>query len=186
MSESSSISTGIAERYASAVFDLAKEAGELDKLESDVNAFNDALVESPDLRDLISNPVYSRSEQSSAIGAIAEKLGVSETMANTLRLMASKRRLFVVPQLGRALLAMIREHKGEVIADVSTARELSDDQQAKLAATLKSSVGKDVKMNVTVDESLIGGLIVRVGSKMIDTSVRSKLAALQNTMKEVG
>ena len=80
MSESSSISTGIAERYASAVFDLAKEAGELDKLESDVNAFNDALVESPDLRDLMSNPVYSRSEQSSAIGAIAEKLGVSEIL----------------------------------------------------------------------------------------------------------
>ena len=186
MSESSSLSSGIAGRYATAVFELAKDAGQLDTLESDVDAVQAALAESADLRDLISNPVYSRDAQGKAIGMIAEKMGLSEMFANTLRLMASKRRLFVLPHLARALRDLIAEEKGEVTADVQSARALSDAQQAKLADTLKASVGKDVKMNVTVDEKLIGGLVVKVGSKMIDTSVRSKLAALQNTMKEVG
>ena len=119
MSEPTSISTGIAARYATAIFDLAKEAGELDKLESDVNAFDDALAESAELRDLISNPVYSRNEQSAAIGAVAEKLGVSAALANALRLMASKRRLFTMPQVGSALMAMIREDKAQPKAEAA-------------------------------------------------------------------
>jgi len=186
VSESSSLSSGIAGRYATAVFELAKDAGQLDTLASDVDAVQTALGESAELRDLISNPVYTREAQGNAIGAIADKMGLSATLGNTLRLMASKRRLFVLPHLASALRELISEEKGEVTAEVQAAQALSDEQKSRLAATLKESVGKDVKMNVTVDESLIGGLIVKVGSKMIDTSVRSKLAALQNTMKEVG
>lgn len=186
MSESASISTGIAARYATAVFELAKDGKEIARLEQDIDALDAAIADSSDFRGLLHSPVYSRSEQGSAISAIADKMGLSGTVANTLKLMAAKRRLFVVPQLVAALRGLIAEEKGEVTADVRAATALSADQEKNLAATLKKSVGKDVKMNVTVDESLIGGLIVKVGSKMIDTSIRSKLAALQNTMKEVG
>ncbi|MBT8442162.1 MAG: F0F1 ATP synthase subunit delta [Gammaproteobacteria bacterium] len=186
MSESASISTGIAARYATAVFELAKDGKELDALEGDIATLAAAISESADFRDLIHSPVYSREAQGNAIGAIAEKMGLSGTVANTLRLMASKRRLFVLPQLIARLRDLIDEEKGEVTADVRAATALTPEQQDTLAATLKGSVGKDINMNITVDESLIGGLIVKVGSKMIDTSIRSKLAALQNTMKEVG
>lgn len=186
MSESASISTGIATRYATAVFELAKEAGQLDALERDVDALDTAIDESADLRDLIKSPIYTREQQSAAVAALARKMGLTETVANTLKLMATKRRLFVLTQMLVVLRGKIADEKGEVTADVQTAQALSDDQQSELAKALKASVGKDVKMKVSVDESLIGGLIVKVGSKMIDTSIRSKLAALQNTMKEVG
>ncbi|NNE79322.1 MAG: F0F1 ATP synthase subunit delta [Silicimonas sp.] len=186
MSESASISTGIAGRYATAVFELAKDGNELDRLENDISTLDAAISGSADFRSLIHSPIYTRAQQGTATAAIAEKMELSGTVANTLKLMASKRRLFVLPQLITALRGLIADEKGEVTADVRAATALSDEQQENLAATLKKSVGKDVKMNVTVDESLIGGLIVKVGSKMIDTSIRSKLAALQNTMKEVG
>ncbi|QMU58934.1 MAG: F0F1 ATP synthase subunit delta [Boseongicola sp.] len=186
MSESSSISTGIAARYATAVFELAKDGNELDALERDIETLDAALSDSADFTALINSPIYSRAAQGTAIAAIAGQMGLGATVANTLKLMASKRRLFVLPQLTAALAALISEEKGEVNAHVRSARSLSDAQKSKLAETLKATVGKDVKMNVTVDEDLIGGLIVNVGSQMIDTSIKSKLAALQNTMKEVG
>jgi F-type H+-transporting ATPase subunit delta len=107
-------------------------------------------------------------------------------LANTLALMASNRRLFVVPQLVSALRARIAAEKGEVTADVTSAVAMTAAQAQALAASLKAKVGKDVKLNTTVDESLIGGLIVKLGSTMIDTSVKARLAALQNAMKEVG
>lgn len=186
MPESASISTGIASRYASAVFDLAKEGGQIASLESDVDALEMAIRDSSDFRDLIRSPIYSRDAQGDAVGAVADKMGLSPTVANTLKLMASKRRLFVLPQLATALRALIADEKGEVTAEVQAAAALSAEQENALADTLKSAVGKDVRMNITVDESLIGGLIVKVGSKMIDTSIASKMMSLQNTMKEVG
>lgn len=186
VSESASNSTRIAARYATAVFELAKEGGGLDALERDVDTMEAAIAESSDLRDLIRSPIYTREQQGGAVAALAAKMGLSGTMANALKLMASKRRLFVMPQLLSVLRGKIADEKGEVTAEVQSARALTEAQQSKLAKTLKASVGKDVKMNLSVDESLIGGLIVKVGSKMIDTSIRSKLAALQNTMKEVG
>ena len=186
MSESASISTGIAARYASAVFELAKDGGDLGALEQDVDALDAAINDSPDFRHLIHSPIYSRDAQGNAVAAVAEKMGLSAIVSNTLRLMASKRRLFVLPHLVTALRGLIADEKGEVTAEVQAASALSAEQEKTLAETLKGAVGKDVKMNITVDESLIGGLIVRVGSKMIDTSIRSKLMSLQNTMKEVG
>ncbi len=186
VSEAASISTGIAARYATAVFELAKEGGALEALEGDVDVLQGMLAESADFRELISSPIYSRDAQGAAVTAIAKKAGLSDTVANTLALMASKRRLFVLPQLTRALRERIAAEKGEVTADVTSAKALTQAQADKLAAALKSVVGKDVKMNSSVDESLIGGLVVKVGSKMIDTSIRSRLAALQNVMKEVG
>ena len=184
MSEPASISSGIATRYATAVFELSNDAKGMKALETDINALSAALEGSDDLRALITSPLYSRDEQGAAIGGVAKKMKLSKTMTNTLALMASKRRLFVVPQMIGALRAMIADKKGEVTADVVSAKALTKAQSDKLAKTLKASVGSDVIINASVDESLIGGLVVKVGSKMIDTSVKSKLNALQNTMKE--
>ena len=186
VSETASISTGIAARYATAIFALAKEDKSLPAIEKDVDALEAALSVSSDFRDLIHSPVYSRAAQGKAVTAIAKKMGLSGNLTNLLALMATKRRLFVLPQLIRSLRGLIADEKGEVTADVIAAKEMTQAQQDKLAKTLKSSVGKDVKIKLAVDESLIGGLIVKVGSKMIDTSIRSKLANLQNSMKEVG
>ncbi|MCU0817456.1 MAG: ATP synthase F1 subunit delta [Cypionkella sp.] len=166
MSEPASISSGIAARYAAAVFDLAKEANGLKALEADTEALAAALDASADLRALIASPVITREEQGKAVGAIAAKMKLSELVSNTLQLMAAKRRLFVLPQMVADLAARIAADKGEVTAEVVSATALS----AKTA----------------VDESLIGGLVVKLGSTMIDTSVKAKLAALQNAMKEVG
>ena len=186
MSEPASISSGIAERYATAIFELSKESKSVDKLETKLTDLSQALNDSADLRDLISSPVVSRDEQGAAVKAIAEKMGLVDELKNGLALMSAKRRLFVLPELVRQLNERIAEDKGEVTADVTSAIKLSDAQSKKLAETLKSTVGKDVKINATVDESLIGGLVVKVGSKMIDTSIRSRLNSLQNAMKEVG
>ena len=186
MSESASNSTGIAGRYATAVFELAKESGDLGALERDVDTLEEAISESSDLRDLINSPIYSREEQGAAIAAIADKMGLTSVMANTLKLMASKRRLFVMGQLLAVLRTRIADENGEVTAEVASAKALTKAQSDKLAKSLAERVGKTVKINATVDESLIGGLVVKVGSKMVDTSIRSKLDSLQNAMKEVG
>ena len=186
MSEPASISLGIAARYALALFGLAKEDKALPALESDVAALRDALAISPDLSTLIASPMISRDDQARAMSAISARMGLHTLTANTLALMAQNRRLFVLPQLLSDLTARIAEEKGEVTAEVTSATALSAEQSKRLIATLKSRVGKTVKLNTAVDESLIGGLVVKLGSMMIDTSVKAKLAALQNAMKEVG
>lgn len=186
MSEPASISTGIAQRYASAVFDIAKESKKVKAIEADLDGLQDALTNSDDFRALINSPIYTRDQQGTAIAALAKKMKLSPTMANTLSLMASKRRLFVLPQLVKTLRDTIADDKGEITAEVTSAKALTKAQADKLAKSLKASTGKTVTLNQTVDDTLIGGLIVKVGSKMIDTSIRSKLNSLQNVMKEVG
>jgi F-type H+-transporting ATPase subunit delta len=187
VSEPASISTGIAARYAAALFDLSRETKHKGMdLRADVDKLDDVLRESADFRAMIASPVILREDQSRAIAALAKKMNLSSLTANTLALMAQKRRLFVLPQLVTELRARIAAEMGEVTAEVTSAVPMSPEQAEKLAATLKARVGKDVKLKTAVDESLIGGLVVKLGSTMIDTSVRAKLAALQNSMKEVG
>ena len=186
MSEPASIATSIASRYATAVYDLAKDGKKVKAIETDLGVLSDAMADSSDFNALIHSPIYSREEQGAAIAGLAKKMKLSPVMSNTLALMASKRRLFVLPQLVRALRAAIAQDKGEVSADVVSAKALTKGQADKLAKTLKERFGKTVTINATVDETLIGGLVVKVGSKMIDTSIRSKLSSLQNAMKEVG
>jgi F-type H+-transporting ATPase subunit delta len=186
VSETASISTRIAGRYAKAIFELAKEDKAVAAIEQDVDALDTVLTENAEFRDLISSPIYSRDAQGGAIVAIAKKMGLSANLTSLLGLMAAKRRLFVLPQLVQRLRALIADEKGEVTAEVTAATELTKAQTDKLAKTLKASIGKDVKIKLSVDERLIGGLVVKVGSKMIDTSIASKLANLQNAMKEVG
>ena len=186
MSEPASIATSIAGRYATAVYDLAKDGKKVKAIETDLGVLSDAMADSSDFNALIHSPIYSREEQGAAIASLATKMKLSPIMSNTLALMASKRRLFVLPQLVVALREAIAEDNGEVTADVTSASALTKAQSDKLAKTLKAKLGKTVTINATVDESLIGGLVVKVGSKMIDTSIRSKLNSLQNVMKEVG
>ncbi|MBT6507281.1 MAG: F0F1 ATP synthase subunit delta [Paracoccaceae bacterium] len=186
MSEPASISSGIAARYATAVFELAKDASDLKKLESNIDDVRAALADSEDFRVLISSPLYSREDQSNAIAGIAAKMKLMPMLASTFGLMASKRRLFVLPQLLDRLHDLIAEDKGEVTAEVISAKAMTKTQSDKLAAAIKSRIGKNVKIDASVDQELIGGLVVKVGSKMIDTSIRSKLNSLQNVMKEVG
>lgn len=177
---------GIATRYAQALFEIAKDDNGLKALEADTNALGAALIESPELAAMIASPVVAREDQARAMAAIATAMNLSPMMGNTIALMANKRRLFVLPQLVADLKARIAVEKGEVTADVVSATKLTAAQATKLAATLKAKFGKNVKLNTSVDESLIGGLIVKLGSTMIDTSVKARLAALQNAMKEVG
>lgn len=186
MSSATSLTSGVAGRYATALFEIAKESKSLDQLESDVDALGAALGESADLRGMLASPVYTREDQRRAIKALADKMGLGKPLANTLGLMAENRRLFVVPGLLGQLKALIADERGELTAEVTAAKALTKAQTEALAGKLKQSFGKDVKIDVTVDENLIGGLVVRVGSQMIDTSIRAKLAQLQHVMKEVG
>ena len=185
MSEPASISTGIASRYAQAVFDLARDEDMLPALEADIVSLEAALQDSGDLRALISSPIYSRDEQGNAILAIAQAMGLTPVMRNVLGLMAQKRRLFVLPNLLQTLRTRLADARGEVGAEVTSAQPLTPEQAQRLADTLSAQAGKAVRLQTRVDPSLIGGLVVRLGSRMIDTSIRAQLGQLQNMMKEV-
>ena len=186
MSEPASISAGIAARYATAIFEMAKADKKIPALQSDLDALESTMSDSPDFNTLISSPMYSREQQAKAVASIAAIMKLSGLVTNSLGLMAAKHRLFVLPHLARALRGLIAIENGEVTAKVTAAKALTKAQQDKLGKSLKATFDKDVKISMAVDESLIGGLIVQVGSKMIDTSIRSKLNNLQNAMKEVG
>jgi F-type H+-transporting ATPase subunit delta len=180
-----SLSANIAGRYAQAVFELTRDEGGIDQLATQVDDLQQALHDSDDLRTLIQSPLYSREQQGDAIGAIADRMGLGPVLANTLRLMARNHRLFVLPQLVERLKSLIAVERGEVTADVVSAAPLTDEQQQRLTETLAQKTGKKVRLDARVDETLIGGMIVQLGSQMIDSSIRSKLASLQNVMKEV-
>ncbi|MBY8976059.1 F0F1 ATP synthase subunit delta [Rhodobacteraceae bacterium NNCM2] len=186
VSASSTLTSSAAGRYATALFELAKEEGQLDSVEADLNSLSEALGESADLKHLISSPIHTRDEQGRALGAVAEKMGLGALTRNVLGLMAANRRLFALPQLIANFSALMADHRGEVTADVTAAKALTKAQTEKLEESIKTSIGRNVNLNVTVDEDIIGGLIVKVGSKMVDSSIRSKLTGLQNAMKEVG
>lgn len=186
VANSASISADIAGRYAQALFDLARDSGGIDALSGQLDDLALAYDASQDLRDLTLSPLYDRQQQETAIGALAGRMGLAPELANTLRLMARNRRLFTLPQFLARLRDLIAEAKGETTADVVSAQALTDEQKVRLADTLAAKSGKTVKLNARVDESLIGGMIVKLGSQMIDSSIRSKLASLQNAMKEVG
>ncbi len=186
VSDISSFTSGISGRYATALFELALDAGQIDQVEGDLDALDAALTDSDDLRALIGSPIYSRAQQAAAIGAVAQKMGLGNLVANTIALMATKRRLFALPHLIKAVKGLIADHRGEVTAEVTAAKPLTEAQTQALSETLRNAAGKDVVIKTTVDESLIGGLVVKLGSRMIDTSIRAKLNKMQNAMKEVG
>ena len=177
---------GLAGRYASALLELAEANNELDRVADDLRGLKTVLDESEDLRRLIRNPVFTRDQQAGAMAAILAKAGVSDLSRRFVMVVAQNRRLFALPQIITAYLNVLAKRRGEVRADVTAAQELSEAQQGRLLESLRASVGSKVQVDVKVDPSLIGGMIVKVGSRMVDTSLRTKLQKLQLAMKGVG
>jgi len=177
--------SGLADRYAAALFDLADERKDLDTVAADLRRLRDMISESADLRRLVRSPVLSRVEQARAIGAIAESAGLSQLTRNFLGLIAQHRRLFALPAMIDAYLAQLAARRGEVTAQVVAAQPLTPAQEAAVNEQLRKAVGSKVAVEVRVDPSLLGGMIVKVGSRMVDASVRSKLQRLQFAMKGV-
>lgn len=180
------IIAGMAGRYALALFELALESKKLKNVEADLKKFADLLDGSTDLTRLVRSPVFSADDQQQAVAAIAKKAKISGITANFLELIAKNRRLFAVSDMIRAFSALSARHRGEVKAEVTSANKLSADQTKALTASLKSAIGQDVQLTSHVDPALLGGLVVKVGSRMIDTSLKTKLDNLQFAMKEVG
>jgi F-type H+-transporting ATPase subunit delta len=186
VAQADSIISGVAARYARSLFELAEEAKSVASVESDLDAFEALIEASPDLNRLVRSPVFSADDQVRAMDAILDKAKVKGLVGNFLRVVARNRRLFIVPDVIRSFRQIAAEARGEAAADVVSAHELSAAQLKELQATLKSVVGKSVTVNLTIDPSILGGLIVRVGSRQIDTSLKTKLNSLKLALKEVG
>jgi F-type H+-transporting ATPase subunit delta len=177
--------SGLAERYAKALFELADERKALDEVANDLRQLRSLLDESADLRRLIRSPVLSRVEQGKAVAAVAERAGFSTIARNFLGVAARNRRLFLVPGVIAAYLQELAARRGEVTAEVTAARPLSPAQTEAVNEQLRKAVGRKVAVDLRIDPSLIGGLVVKVGSRMVDASLKSKLARLQLAMKGV-
>lgn len=178
--------SGVAGRYATALFELALEQKALEQIETDLGRFGEALDASEDLQRLVKSPMFSTEEQGRALGAILDELKIEGLTKNFLLLVSKNRRLFATPDMIRAYRAMLAEHRGEMSATVTAASKLTNTQVTALKQALKAGLGKDVMLDQLVDPSLIGGLMIKVGSRMIDTSIRTKLNSLKHAMKEVG
>jgi F-type H+-transporting ATPase subunit delta len=176
----------MAGRYAAALFELAKEQRQLAEVERDLAAFQAMLNDSSDLRRLVRSPVISADDQSKALAAILAKAGISGLTANFLKLIAKNRRLFATADMMKSFRALVARERGEVSADVASAHALTPEQMQQLSDTLRTSIGKKVQINTRVDARLLGGLIVKIGSKMIDSSLRTKLDNLKVAMKGIG
>jgi F-type H+-transporting ATPase subunit delta len=184
-SETTGVS-GLAERYAAALFDLADERRTLDEVASDLRQLRAMLAASADLARLVRSPILTRGEQGKAIATLAERAGFSLLVRDFLAVVAKNRRLFAVPAMIEAYLEKLAERRGEVTAEVVAARPLSEAQLTRLSDQLRRSVGRRVSVDTRVDPGLIGGMIVKVGSRMVDGSLRSKLQRLQLAMKGIG
>ncbi len=185
--DSNNPTSGVAERYAQALFTLAQEQNVTDAVADALRNFGGMIDQSADLKRLVLSPAFTAEEQQKAVGAVLSQFGFGGITANFIKLVASKRRLFVLPDMIRAFLALNDKAKGVERADVTVAAPLSSDQSAALQETLRQvSGGQTVKVNVNVDPSIIGGIVVKLGSRMVDASLKTKLNSLRTRMKEVG
>lgn len=174
---------GLARRYATALFDLASDDGALNSVEADGRRVREALAASPDLRDVLGNPLYSRDDTTRALDAVATHLQLSPLMHKFLGVLSANRRLPVLGPVLRAFADMAAAHRGEVTAQVTSARPLSNDQLTQLRQALRERAGRVVAVETAVDPALLGGLVVRIGSQLIDSSIRTKLNTLAQAMK---
>lgn len=173
-------------RYASALFDLALSEKKIPAVEKDLERFDALLNGSDDLRRLVVSPVFSADDQLRAVDAILTKSKISGLVGNFIRVVARNRRLFAMQDMLSAYRGLAAAHRGEVTAEVTVAEKLTAAQTKELKAALKSVVGKEVAINATIDPSILGGMIVKVGSKQIDTSLKTRLSSLKLALKEVG
>ncbi len=179
------IISGMAGRYASALFELALDNKAVDTVKKDLDQFDAMVASSTDLNRLVRSPVFDADEQLKALSAILAKAGIKGLAANFLRVITTNRRLFAVRNMIRGYRALVARHKGEVTAQVTVAEKLSDKNLDALKSVLKSVTGgKDIDLDVNVEPAIIGGLIVKVGSRMVDSSLRTKLNSIKLAMKE--
>ena len=177
--------SGVAGRYASALFDLASEQNAIDAVSGDLDRFDAMLRESPDLLRLVRNPVFTAEEQTRSIAAVLERAEMRGLSANFIRLVASNRRLFALPAMMRAFRELVAQSKGIVRAQVTLAEQPSDRVLEDIKSALREVAKSEVDVNVKIDPSLIGGLVVKIGSRMVDASLRTKLNSIRLAMKEV-
>jgi F-type H+-transporting ATPase subunit delta len=178
--------SGVSGRYATALFELARDEKSIDPVRADLDRFEAMLTDSVDLKRLVRSPVFSADSQSRALAAVLDQAGISGTAANFLKVLTANRRLFAVSDVIRAFRALVARFKGEATADITVAEPLNDRNLDVLKTALKSVTGKDVALNVNVDPSIIGGLVVKLGSRMVDSSLRTKLNSIRHAMKEAG
>ncbi len=176
----------MAGRYAAALFELAKDQRQLGEIERDLAAFQRMFDESGDLRRLVRSPVISADDQMKALTALMDKSGITGLAANFFKLLSRNRRLFAAADIMKNFRALLARERGEGSADVASAPPLSPEQMQLLSDTLQTTVGKRVQINTRVDPNLLGGLVVKMGSKMIDSSLRTKLDNLKVAMKGIG
>ncbi|MDR3475952.1 MAG: F0F1 ATP synthase subunit delta [Devosia sp.] len=186
MAAQNSVVAHIAHPYATALFDLAQEQGSVSAVEADLVALNGLVAESADFSRFLRSPVITGDDKAVAMDAILAKAEAGSVVSNFVKVVARNGRLFALPTIIAAFRVLAAKARGEIAADVTSAVPLSPAQIASLAATLKAKVGKTVTLQEHVDPSLIGGLIVKVGSQMIDSSLKTKLTAMKIAMKEVG
>lgn len=185
MSSNKAIATGISGRYAKALFDLAREGNEVDSVSKDIEKIGALISESSEFENLISSPIISKSDQMKSVQLVSKELELETTASNFLGVLAENRRLGALKSVLVSFTKIVAEYHGEVTADVVSASPLSDEQTDALKKSLKATVGKDVIFETRVDESLLGGLIIKIGSRMVDSSLKSKLENLKVSMKGV-
>lgn len=176
----------MAGRYATALFELARDEDKLDETAAALAELEALLNESPELTRLVRSPIFSAAEQAGALEAVGTQAAIPALTGNFLQLLVKNRRLFALRDIIHGFRALLANHRGEVQAEVTSAVPLSDQQTDDLKATLKAKTGKDVTLTQSVDPSLLGGLIVKIGSRMVDSSIRTKLNSMKIAMKEVG
>ncbi|TCT01036.1 F0F1 ATP synthase subunit delta [Aquabacter spiritensis] len=179
------IVSGMAGRYATALFELADEAGSIDAVKADLDQLVALIGESADFARLVKSPVFSAEEQERAVTAVLGALGIAGLSANFVKLVAQNRRLFALPGMIKGYAALVAAQRGEVTAEVTVAEPIGDAHLATLKAALAEQTGKDVGLDVIVDPSILGGLIVKLGSRMVDASLKTKLNSIRHAMKEV-
>ncbi|MGB0630873.1 MAG: F0F1 ATP synthase subunit delta, partial [Alphaproteobacteria bacterium] len=175
MPSTSSVVSGVAGRYAAALFELAEEQKNLDDIAADAASIRALLAESADLRRLVASPVIGREEQGKAVAAVLEKAGITEMTRNFVGVVAKNRRLFALDDMCVAYRNLLASRRGEMTAEVTSARPLTDAQHASLEQELRTAMGSKITLDVSVDQSLLGGMVVKVGSRMVDSSLKTKL-----------
>ena len=183
METSGGIRASLAGRYASALFDLARDKGQIDAVGRGLDALNQALADSKDFNDLVTSPLVSREQASKAFEAIAPQLGLDAITANLLGVLAKNGRKNQLQPVISAFRRLASEHRGETRAEVITARPLNDDQIAQLKQQLRARADRDVTIDAQVDPKILGGIVVKLGSRQIDASIRTKLNRLALAMK---
>lgn len=183
METSGGIRASLAGRYASALFDLARDQRQIESVGRSLDALSQALLDSKDFAELVASPLVSRDEAGKAFAALAPQLGLDPITSNFVGVLARNGRKNELRAVIRAFRRLAAEHRGEATAEIVTARPLGDDQLAALKAQLRTRAGRDVNIDATVDPDILGGIVVKLGSQQIDASIRTKLNRLASAMK---